>query len=117
MYAMTNRTVYRVLLASVTVCGRMKHYPSAELTAPMIGQHGRPDAQGQLVMVAIGSQSRRRRMATTFVALVASGLRREVAATRASDFHDGTLGFVVTILECAGDRLRKVRSRACSVNP
>ena len=68
-----------------------------EFAAPMIRRHGRPDAQRELVVAPIVRQSRRRRMATTFVALVASGLRCEVAATGTRDFHGCALGFVWTI--------------------
>ena len=81
-----------------------------EFATPMIGRHGRPDAQRELVVPSIVRQPRRWRMATAFVALVASGLGREVAATGTRDFHGCTLGFVGTIRKRA-DNVRRLQNR------
>jgi hypothetical protein len=49
----------------------MKRHAPFEITTPMVRQHGWPDADGELVMSPVVSQTRRRRVAAAFVARMA----------------------------------------------
>jgi hypothetical protein len=71
-------------------CWLMNRQSPLKLPTPTVRRHGRPNANGKFVMPIV-RQSSSRRMTPTLVALMAYGLRCEVAATCTSRFQGWSL--------------------------